>query len=344
MKAVLLAAGRSTRTWPVTRDLPKPLLPILGMPTIGYTVNGLKDIIDEWYVLTNFGAEEVQSYLVSTFPDVTFHFVTDILQGTGSAVRLLSEKLRDDNFLVLNGDDLYHPADIRRLAAAETPNAVLVKEVKDPSRFGVFVTKDGKATALVEKPKEPISNLANTGAYKFSGAIFSYTLEMSPRGEYEITDYVNALIADKKDISLVTVEDYWLPITYPWDVLVAQRWFLSNADVAYRVDPTAKVDGSAFLGKNVYIGKNCVIEEEVELENVCLLEGTHVGAYSRIHASVLAPRTQVAPETFVTPHEGTHELPVAGKDPVAMTPPYGGMFTAPETQVSGYVEGPVFLH
>lgn len=339
-----MAAGRSTRTWPVTRDLPKPLLPILGMPTVGYTVGGLKDVISEWYVLTGFGAQEVQDYLTTTFPEVTFHFVTDVLMGTGSAVRLLAEELRNDNFLVLNGDDLYHPMDIRRLAEAPEANAVLVKEVKDPSRFGVFKTsEDGKATALVEKPQEFVSNLANTGAYKFHGEIFSYTLEKSPRGEYEITDYVNSLIADAKDVGLVTVEGYWLPITYPWDVLLAQRYFLSKADIAWRVDPSAQIDGSAFLGKNVYVGKNCVIENDVELEDVCLMDGSYVGAFSHLQGSVLASGTKVAADTHVVLHEGSHELPVAGKDPVAVTPPFTGIFTAPGVEVSGFVDGPVFL-
>lgn len=342
MKAVILAAGRSTRTWPVTKDIPKPLLPILGTPLLGYTIGGLKDQIEEWHILTHHEDTLVQEYLEETFPDLTMHFTPVVPDGTG-VVRFLAEDLRDEEaFLVLNGDDLYHPRDIQRLIQAETPNAVLAKEVEDPSRFGVFVLESDHVKELVEKPATPISNLANAGAYKFSGRIFEHTLTMSPRGEYEIVEYINALIAKGEDITLVTVEGYWLPITYPWDILHAQRYFLETADIAWRIDPSAQVDGSAFIGKNVYIGKNCVVEADVELEDVCLLEDVYIGTFSRIHASVLAPGTKVEAETLVTPKEGKHALRIADKDPVEISPTYCGAFTASHTTLSGYVEGPSF--
>lgn len=343
MKAVLPAAGHSTRTWPITRDIPKPMLPILGTPIIGYTMGGLKDLIDEWLILLHPEDKATQEYLETAFPDLNIRFFRIMPDGTGIIQHVADELRNEEAFLILMGDDLYHPADIRRLVEHPARHAVMGKQVKDPSRFGVFVLKDGNVTSLVEKPQTFISDLANTGAYKFGGEVFEHTLQRSPRGELEVTDFVNYLIGKGQEVGLITVEGYWLPITYPWDVLSAQRYFLSKADIAWRLDPTADVPSSVVLGKNVYVGKNCVIEEEVELEDVCLMDGVHVGAYSRIHGSVIGSNSRVAPDTLVTPHDGAHDLPVANKAPVSVTPAYGGIFTAPDASIEGFIDGPQLL-
>jgi len=343
MKAVLLAAGRSTRTWPISRDIPKPLLPILGTPIIGYTIGGLRTVVDEWFIVVGNGADLVKAYLTETFPDVTMHFVDDVMQGTGSALLQVAPMLADESFLVLNADDLYHPSDIRALAESASPNAGLAKTVSDPERFGIYTLEKDKPVALVEKPKNSVSKYANAGAYKFHTDIFAHELTLSPRGEYEIVEYINYLFSEGQEFALSEVQGYWLPVTYPWDVLVAQRYFMSQADIAYRVDPSAEVDDSVFLGKNVYVGKGCRIGAEVELENVFLMDGVHVGDYVRLHDCVLAPGVTVKSDTLVTPKAGEHLLPIAAKEPVLITPQFSGAFVANNETLEGYVDGPIFI-
>lgn len=343
MKAVLLAAGRSTRTWPLSRDLPKPLLPILGMPIIGYTVSGLRSLVSEWYVVVGNGAEQVESYLRGQFPEIAFHFVQDVMEGTGSALLQVRPALDQESFLVLNADDLYHPEDIAALITSPASSAGLAKTVSDPRRFGIYTMEGDHPVGLVEKPQSGSGTYANAGAYKFHTDIFAHTLSRSSRGEYEIVDYINYLFDQKADFALTEVKGYWLPVTYPWDVLVAQRYFLSRADVAYRVDPSAEVDGTAYLGKNVYVGKGCRVGAEVELENVCLMEGVSVGDYVRLHDTVMGPGSTVTEGTLVTAHPGEHMLPIAGKEAVPVTPQFSGAFVASGEHLSGFVDGPIFI-
>ena len=130
-------------------------------------------------------------------------------QGTGDALRQCRQQLQSDHFLVLNGDDLFGAADLAGLA--QCPAGVLVHPVDEPRRFGIaFLKPDGSLDKLVEKPDLPGPRLANTGAYLFPRSVFDIEIALSPRGEYEITDYVTALAA-RQPFHVVGAE-FWMPI------------------------------------------------------------------------------------------------------------------------------------
>jgi bifunctional UDP-N-acetylglucosamine pyrophosphorylase/glucosamine-1-phosphate N-acetyltransferase len=88
---------------------------------------------------------------------------------------------------------------------------VLAKYVEDPSAFGVFMHTNGYVEKLIEKPKEKISNFANIGVYLLDESIFEFDLPLSPRGEFEITDYITYL-ATKKPMKIVEAQGQWLPV------------------------------------------------------------------------------------------------------------------------------------
>jgi dTDP-glucose pyrophosphorylase len=124
-------------------------------------------------------------------------------------VRSCRERLRPGRFLCLNGDDLFGARDLARLARCEA--GVIVHEVDEPRQFGIAFRKpDGSLEKLVEKPDLPGPLPANTGAYVFPGDVFDIPLSLSPRGEYEITDYVTGL-AQKGRVELIE-STFWLPI------------------------------------------------------------------------------------------------------------------------------------
>ena len=130
-------------------------------------------------------------------------------RGTGDAVRSCRDQLRSENFLALNGDDLYGAADLAALA--RHPAGVLVHPVDRPRQFGIaFLKPDGTLEKLVEKPDLDGRRLANTGAYVFPRGVFAMELKVSPRGEYEITDYVSALA--RSGTVHVVEATFWLPI------------------------------------------------------------------------------------------------------------------------------------
>jgi bifunctional UDP-N-acetylglucosamine pyrophosphorylase/glucosamine-1-phosphate N-acetyltransferase len=210
MDAIILAAGLGTRLRPHTLHTPKPLLPVQGRPILDWSLGALPPAVDRVVVVVHYLAEQVEGYLRGQR-----HFAEWVTvpqhepRGTGDALRRCQGQLRSETFLVLNGDDLYGAADLAALAACEA--GLLVYPVDEPKRFGiVFARPDGTLERLVEKPDLQGRYPANTGAYVFPRSAFEIDIPLSPRGEYEITDYVSGL-AGRRPVRAVPAR-FWLPI------------------------------------------------------------------------------------------------------------------------------------
>jgi len=100
--------------------------------------------------------------------------------------------------------------------------------VANPEKYGVLAAKDGKLIRIHEKPKEFVGDLINTGLYKFTPEIYNYLaqIKLSPRGEYELTDALT-LLAQKENVVVVQVKDYWLDLGTTADILKIEN-FLNN--------------------------------------------------------------------------------------------------------------------
>jgi bifunctional UDP-N-acetylglucosamine pyrophosphorylase/glucosamine-1-phosphate N-acetyltransferase len=210
MDAVLLAAGLGTRLRPHTLTTPKPLLPVQGRPILDWTLGALPPAVDRVVVVVHYLAEQVEQYLRTQRHIKEWSVVPQgTPQGTGDALRKCRAHVRSDKFLVINGDDLFGAEDFAHLAAC--PAGVLVQEVQEPRKFGIaFLKPDGLLDKLVEKPDLPGPQLANTGAYVFPREVFDIEIGLSPRGEYEITDYVSKLAA--RSPFHVVRSTFWFPI------------------------------------------------------------------------------------------------------------------------------------
>jgi bifunctional UDP-N-acetylglucosamine pyrophosphorylase/glucosamine-1-phosphate N-acetyltransferase len=210
MDAVILAAGLGTRLRPHTLTTPKPLLPVQGRPILDWTMGALPQSVGRVLVVVHYLADQIEDYLRQQKHVPAFQTVSQQEpRGTGDALRSCRRFLRSERFLVLNGDDLYGARDLEALARC--PAGVLVQPVDEPRRFGIaFLRPDGTLDRLVEKPDLAGRQLANTGAYLFPRDVFETDLQVSARGEYEITDYVSALAA-RRPVSVVEAR-FWLPI------------------------------------------------------------------------------------------------------------------------------------
>jgi NDP-sugar pyrophosphorylase family protein len=210
MEAIILAAGLGTRLRPHTLQTPKPLLPIQSRPILDWALGALPPSVDRVLVVVNYLAEQIESYLQGQTHFARWQTVRqEVPRGTGDALRSCREHLQADRFVVVNGDDLYGAADLAWLAAC--PAGVLVHPVDEPRRFGiVFQRPDRTLEKLVEKPDLTGRHLANTGAYVLPRTVFEIDIQLSARGEYELTDYVTALAA-RQPVQVVEAR-YWLPI------------------------------------------------------------------------------------------------------------------------------------
>ncbi|MFB6184375.1 MAG: bifunctional sugar-1-phosphate nucleotidylyltransferase/acetyltransferase [Haloarculaceae archaeon] len=279
MQAVVLAAGQGTRMRPLTDTTPKPMLPVADRPLAAHTADAAVDAgADDLVFVVGYGADVVRAYFGESYRGVPVEYAVQESQlGTAHAVAAAGEFLTDD-FAVLNGDNLYDRESVAALFDAGPSIAAV--EVDEPTNYGVLSTDGERVTGVVEKPGDPPTNLANAGAYVFPAAAREWldAVEMSDRGEYEITDVV-ARAVEESSVTAVTFRR-WLDVGRPWELLEANEWKL--ADLDRRVD--GEVRGDADLRGTVVVEEGATIEPGVVIEGPALVRsGAEVGpnAYVR---------------------------------------------------------------
>lgn len=315
MQAVILAAGKSTRTYPLTLTKPKPLLRVANTTVIEHNLRQLSGIVEEVIIVVGYRAEMIKEFLGDGYEGMKIKYVLqEETSGNASALALAKDYIRG-RFILMFGDDLYSRADIENILKYD--NAILAQRVDNPSSFGVLKTDGDKFVEVVEKPQEFISDLVNIGCFVFSSEIFGVLedIKLSRRGEYELTDAYN-LLAIRKEIKVVPVEGYWLPTTYPWSLLRANAFLLEKVESgisgAAQIEEGVTLHGSVAVGGNthikcgtyiegpVVIGKDCVIGPNAYLRAGTVIgNGCHVGQAVEIKNSILGDNTNVAHLSYV---------------------------------------------
>ena len=314
MKAVIFAAGKSTRTYPLTLTRPKPLLPVANKPIIVHQLEALPDCVDGVIIVVGYYREMIEEYLGNRFGDIALRYVEQKEQkGTGHALLQCKDYI-DEPFLAFNGDDIYHKTDMETLADLE--QGALCTTVDDPSRFGVFKLNDeGNLAKVVEKPSVPISNLANIGAYKFTPAIFDIleTTPESSRGEIEITSAIQS-IAEREIFAIENIQGHWLSIGYPWDLLSATEAMLNELqeDRPGEVHEAAHISGTVSIGRGTVIKPGVIIEGPVIIGEHCIIgpnawirpysaigDGCAIGQGSELKGTILMKGSKVPHLSYV---------------------------------------------
>lgn len=335
MKAVVLVAGKGTRMEPLTSDCPKVMLQVANKPVLEHILNSAIEAGIEGFVfITGYLEEQIKAH----FGDgskwgVSIEYVQQKEQlGTANAIGYARGHV-EGAFLVLNGDMLIGKKDLKVLLSRKEEAVICVKEVENPSDFGVLETRDNKVTRIIEKPKNPPTNLANAGIYLFRESIFGFIDKTQPsvRKELEITDSIQMLIDSGKPVGYSPLEDSWIDIGYPWDLLKANEHLLKtlkgrcqgtvepNVTIKGEVEigkgslirSGAYIEGPVIMGENCDIGPNCFIRPStalgnrvrignaVEVKNTIVMEGTHVGHLSYVGDSVIGRRCNFGAGTKV---------------------------------------------
>jgi glucose-1-phosphate thymidylyltransferase len=290
MKGVILAAGKGTRLYPVTHDIPKPLLPLANRPTIYYAFDRLKEMgVNDICVVVGEMERQMRDFLGDgSDQGVNLTYVRQTEpKGLAHAVGFAKDFIGPDSFVLYLGDAIYGSS---FQTCAETfiesgcANLNIVKAVEDPSRFGVANVKDGRIIKLVEKPKVPESNLAMAGMYFFGPQIWTVLPDLKPsaRGEFEITDAIQLLI-DRGETVLAGVYDgVWFD-TGTLDSFLETSMFLTGGKAT--IDPTSTFEGKA--GKGAVVGERAAVRCE-GLEDSVVLPGADVQVTGTIRHAILA--------------------------------------------------------
>jgi glucose-1-phosphate thymidylyltransferase len=217
LRGVVLAGGTGSRLYPLTKVTNKHLLPVGREPMIFHPVRKLVDAgIQEILIVT--GTEHMGAVvsLLGSGKDFGCEFtyrVQDEAGGIAQALGLARRFGRGGRLAVILGDNIFESS-IAKFAAAyrEQPSGakILLQEVHDPGRYGVAVTEGNRVVRIVEKPKDPPTNLAVTGIYFYDESVHEIITELRPsgRGELEITDVNNAYIT-RGDLSFDVLPGWW---------------------------------------------------------------------------------------------------------------------------------------
>jgi NDP-sugar pyrophosphorylase family protein len=328
-QAVILAAGASTRTHPLTVDRPKPLLPLLNRPLLMHLLDQLEGLVAEAVLVVGFEQEQVREALGERYGTLAISYCEQSSAlGTGHALQQARSVVRGPFFL-LNGDDLVHRNDLERLAKERY--GVLGAVVPDPSRFGVLeVDQDGSVVRIIEKPPAyPGRPLVSTGGYVFQPAVFEAldAVAVSARGELEVVDAINAL-PDGERCRVVEARETWIPIGYPWNLLEANLYLLSRAPVRglhlpgvevrppVLIGPGSEIEAGCTLGPGAMVGCGCRIREGSTIVNSLVMDGVEIGQNCTIRETVIATgaRVERGVETWTeSPAGGRVHSTVKGK-------------------------------
>jgi dTDP-glucose pyrophosphorylase len=219
MKAVVMAAGKGVRMLPLTKRAPKVFIKINKKPFLYYVLKHLQDAgFEDIGIIVGYKKEQFPKFL-EKYGFKAILIEQDEQKGTGHAMKLAKDFAGNENFIVLGGDNLWSVNDLRSMAVEDNLCYVAGIKVENPQKYGVLVTKHNKLIKIVEKPKEFVGDLINTGLYKFTPEIFEALerIKLSPRGEYELTDAIS-ILAEKGKVRVISLEDYWLDLGCKEDI------------------------------------------------------------------------------------------------------------------------------
>jgi glucose-1-phosphate thymidylyltransferase len=336
MKAIILSGGKGTRLRPLTYTGAKQLVPVANKPILWYGIESIvaAGITEIGIIISPETGAEVKAKTGdgSRFGATITYILQDAPLGLAHAVKIAQPFLSDSPFVMYLGDNLVESQldlFLDKFKSKHLDALTLLCQVENPTAFGVAkVDETGKVLQLIEKPKNPPSNLALVGVYLFSPQIHYAIANIQPsaRGELEITDAIQQLIDEKKNVESFQLSGWWLDTGKKDDLLAANQIILDSCldlSIEGSIDESSKISGRVHIGAGskiinstirgpVTIGENCHIENcfigpyssianettliEADIEHSVILKGAKiVNIHQRIVDSLIGERAQLYP-------------------------------------------------
>jgi len=288
MKGVILHGGHGTRLSPLTHKIPKQLLPITNKPMSQYGLDDLREagITDIAIIIGDVYPEKVKEYYGDgkRFGVNLTYIYQDKPNGIAHAIRLCKKFIGNDRFVVYLGDNVFRSSldkYTKKFVSSKVDAMILLCEVNDPSRFGIAELDGKKIKKIIEKPKNPQSNLAVIGVYFLTPKIFDIIDKLKPswRGELEITEALQLMMDNKLTITYDIVTGWWKDTGTPEDILHANQLILDSIGTQnqFVLEEGAMVQGNIVIGKNSIISKDSFVKGPVIIGENC-----HIGPSARI--------------------------------------------------------------
>jgi glucose-1-phosphate thymidylyltransferase len=307
MKGLILSGGKGTRLLPLTYRRAKQLIPVANEPVLCRVIRAIRDA----------GITEVGIVVGDTEPEIREAVgngeawgvrVTYIRQsapaGLAHAVKESLPFLGDDRFVMFLGDNVIQGGIsplIRQFAESDWNSQIVLKRVPNPQQYGVAVLRpDGSIDRLIEKPKDPPSDLALVGIYMFDHHVREavHAIAPSARGELEITDAIQWLVNQGYRVHPYQHEGWWIDTGKMTDMLTA------NAHVLEELTPCVEgqVDEASTIGRRV------TIQAGAQIINSQVRGPAIIGANTRIINSYIGPYTSIYHDVVVENSEIEHSI------------------------------------
>ncbi len=295
MKGLILSGGKGTRLYPLTYTRAKQLIPVANKPVLVRVIEAIHEAgVDEIGIVVGQTAPEIEEALGDggEWGVKLTYIPQDSPDGLAHAVKISQDFLQGDSFVMFLGDNVIEGGIstlIRDFADNDWNSQIVLKEVENPSAYGVAKLRpDGSIEQLIEKPKNPPSNLALVGIYMFDENIFEAVNSIKPsaRGEYEITDAIQWLIEHEYTVFPHVHKGWWIDTGKPTDMLEANSHVLE--EIKPHIADSATIDAESIIDTRVTVQEgatiiNSVVRGPTVIGKNTVIENSYIGPFTSVY-------------------------------------------------------------
>lgn len=306
MKGLILSGGKGTRLRPLTYTRAKQLIPLANTPVLIRVIETIRDAgVSEIGVVVG---GETAPEIKATIGDgkqwgVSITFIDQASpDGLAHAVKISQDFIKDDPFVMFLGDNAIEggiSSLIKDFTSHDWNSQIVLKRIPNPTSYGVAKLRDdGRIEYLVEKPKEPPSDLALVGIYMFDKHVFEAVnaIQPSPRGELEITDAIQWLIKNGYSVFPHVHEGWWVDTGKAVDLLEANSYVL--AEIEPKIAEDAAIDDKSTVDSRVTLQKgakiiNSVVRGPTIIGENAVIENSYIGPFTSIYHDVTVKNSEI---------------------------------------------------
>jgi len=323
MKGLILSGGKGTRLYPLTYTSAKQLIPVANKPVLFRVIEAIRDAdITDIGIVVGDTAEEIETAVGrgGRWGVKVTYIHQDQPLGLAHAVMVSRDYLGDDRFVMFLGDNVIQGGIselIKQFAESDWNSQIVLTRVSQPEQYGVAeLDGEGRIVRLVEKPKEPPSDLALVGIYMFDHHIHEATESIAPswRGELEITDAIQWLVEHDYQVYPYVHRGWWIDTGKQEDLLEANGLVLEELAprIEGYVDRDSKVDGRVTIQKGAEV-VNSVIRGPAIIGERTRIVNSYVGPFTSIYHDVVIEDSEVE-RTIVLEESRIHGIPARIQD------------------------------
>lgn len=317
MKGLVLSGGKGTRLYPLTYTSAKQLIPVANKPVLYRVIEAIRDAgITEIGIVVGDTAEEINLAVGrgGRWGANIVYIEQEAPLGLAHAVKISEDFLGDERFVMFLGDNVIEGGIsplIAQFANSEFNSQIVLTRVDMPEQYGVAeLDNEGRIVRLIEKPKEPPSDLALVGIYMFDHHIFEAVKSIAPswRGELEITDAIQWLVEHEYAVYPYIHRGWWIDTGAPGDMLEANSLVLEELTpcVEGYVDRDSEVDSRVTVEKGAEV-INSVIRGPAIIGEDSRIVNAYVGPFTSIYHHVLIENAEIS-RSIVLEHSQIRNL------------------------------------